>query len=83
MKQPGGEQRAFRRGVRIAAGFVVIVIAAIMIVIVNRDHPLKWQPHTGNAGGTEGGPVQGTSGSATPSGLLAHPPKSPSDLGAR
>jgi hypothetical protein len=80
---PGGEQRAFQRGVRIAAGFVVIVVAAIMIVIVNRDHPLKWQPHSGNQGGVENGPAEGTSGSPATSGLLAHPPKSPSDLGAR
>jgi len=82
VKQPGGKQRAFRRGVRIAAGFAVILVAVIMIVIVNRDHPLKWQPHAGNEGGVENGPARGASGSAANSGLLPHPPKPPSDLEA-
>jgi len=82
VRAPGGEQRAFRRGVRIAAGFAVVVMAVIMIVIVNRDHPLQWQPHSGNEGGVENGPAQGASGSAAASGLLPRPAKSPSDLGA-
>jgi len=88
MPPPGGADRAFRRGVRIAAGLTALIVVAIMIVVVNRDHPLKWQPHAGNDAGlrdrpAQGAGAQGTGASKAKPGLLAHPPKSASDLSAR
>ena len=36
-----GEARAFRRGVRLAAGFAGLLVVLIVIVVVARDHPLQ------------------------------------------
>ena len=36
-----GEARAFRRGVRIAAGFAGLLVVLIVIVVIARDHPLE------------------------------------------
>ncbi len=38
-----GEARAFGRGVRIALGFAVLLVIAVIIVVVERDRPLKRQ----------------------------------------
>ena len=79
--KPTGVDRAFRRGVRIAAAFAAAIVVIFMIDIVNRDHPLKWQPHPMTPSVTDVKGATGTSGD--PSGILAHPPKSTSELGAK
>ena len=91
MKPVGGEDRAFRRGARIAAGLAAAIVAIIMIVIVNRDHPLKWDTHPdptavsrSNVQAGDNGPLPATGNVPTnTSGVVVHPGKSQSDLGSR
>ncbi len=88
MEPAGGADRAFRRGVRIAAGFAGLVVVIIMIVIVNRDHPLKWDTHPQptavsrtNVQAGDNGPLPATGTAPTnSSGVVVHPGKAQSDL---
>ena len=91
MRPAGGDDRAFRRGVRIAAGFAAAVLAIVMIVIVNRDRPLKWDAHPdptavsrANVQAGDNGPLPTTGNAPTNnSGVVVHPGKSQSELGAK
>ena len=85
---PSGADRAFNRGVRIAAGVAALFVAIIVIVVVERDHPLKWDTHppspaVGRAAVQAGdiGPAPKTGDVPTnTSGVVVHPVKSQSDL---
>ncbi len=80
MPPAGGADRAFRRGVRIAAGFAAAIVVILMIVIVNRDHPLKWDTHPDPASrdNVQAGQNAPTDGSS----VVAAPGKARSDLGS-
>ena len=85
MPSLSGESRAFARGVKIAAGFIVLLLVGIVIAIVERDRPLKTsQPAPANGAGVQIGdkgpmPRADTAPTAGPvTGL--HPSKMNSDL---
>ncbi len=84
----GGDQRAFARGVKIAAGFAVVLVVAVVIVVIQRDHPLKWETNPNppavnraNVQAGDNGPLPQTGDAPTnTSGVVVHPGKSQSDL---
>ena len=80
MQPIGGTDQAFRRGVRVAAGLAAVLIVVIMIVVVNRDHPLKWDTHPDPASrdNVQAGQNAPTDGSS----VVAAPGKARSDLGS-
>ena len=84
---PSGADRAFNRGVRIAAGMAALVVAIIVVVVVERDHPLKWDTHPTSpavsraAVQADTGPAPATGDVPTDtSGVVVHPGKPQSDL---
>ena len=88
---PSGADRAFNRGVRIAAGLAALLVVIIMVVVVERDSPLKWDTHSpsvaANRAAVEAGdpgpvPSAGNAPGNT-SGVIVHPDKSQSDLDAK
>ena len=84
-----GDDRAFKRGARIVAGFAALVVVVIMIVVVQRDRPVKWETRSTDV---DRAAVQASDNGALPaagnaptntSGVVVHPGKSTSDLGSR
>jgi hypothetical protein len=80
--------RAFGRGVRIAAGIAAVLVMIFMVVIVERDHPLKWDTHHNTPAvdraavqAGDAGPLPSTGiAPANTSGVVVHPGKTQSDL---
>ncbi len=86
---PTGDDRAFNRGLRIVAGFAALFVVVIMIVVIQRNRPLKWENRPADATRaavqtSDNGPLP-TAGNAptNTSGVVVHPGKSTSDLGSR
>lgn len=85
---PPGEARAFRRGVRIAAGFAALLVVVIVIVVVRRDHPLKVDTHLNPPAvnraavqASDNGPLLRAGNAPTnTSGVIHHPGPDGSDL---
>jgi hypothetical protein len=85
---PGGEARAFRRGVRIAAGFAALLVVVVVIFVVRRDHPLEVDTHL-NPPAADRAAVQASDNGALPrtgdaptgtAGVVGHPGPDGSDL---
>jgi len=83
-----GDDRAFKRGARIVAGFAALVVVVIMIFVVQRDHPLKRETLSTDVNRAavqagDNGPLPAAGNAPTNmSGVVVHPGKSTSDLGS-
>ena len=86
---PTGDDRAFNRGLRVVAGFAALIVVVVMIVVTQRDHPLKWESQSTDANRaavqtSDNGPLPAAGNAPTDtSGVVVHPGKTTSDLGAR
>ncbi len=83
-----GPDRAFNRGLRIVAGFAALVVVAVMILVVERDHPLQWDTRH-NSPAIDRATVQTGDNGPLPragdaptntSGVVQHPGQPDSDL---
>jgi hypothetical protein len=86
---PTGDDHAFHRGLRIVAAVSALIVVLIMIVVVQRDRPLKWETRSNRVDradiqvrDTGRLPAAGNTPTNT-AGVIAHPGKATSDLGSQ